>query len=50
MEKHQFIVFIFISILNLIALTYPLFLGNIKTNGLITLSKDPIKHLELVFV
>ena len=32
------------------ALTYLLPLGNIKTNGLITLSNYPIKYLELVFV
>ena len=30
--------------------TYPLILGNIKTNGLITSSKYPIKYLESVFV
>ena len=31
-------------------LTYPLILGNVKTNGLITSSKYPIKYLELAFV
>ena len=30
--------------------THPLILGNIKTNGLITLAKYPIKYLELFFV
>ena len=30
--------------------TYPLILCNIKTNGLITSSKYPIKYLESVFV
>ena len=32
------------------ALKYPLISGNIKTSGLITLSKSPIKYLKLVFV
>ena len=32
------------------ALINPLILGNMKINGLITLSKYPIKYLELVFV
>ena len=32
------------------ALKYPLVSGNIKTSGLITLSKSPIKYLKLVFV
>ena len=36
------------SALNIV--TYPLALGNIKTNCLITLSKYPIEYLELVFV
>ena len=36
--------------LTLKVLTYPLNLGNIKTNNVITLSKCPIKYLELVFV
>ena len=31
-------------------LTYTLILGNIKTNGLITSSKYPIKYLELFLV
>ena len=31
------------------ALTYPLILGNIKTNGFITSSKYSIKYLEWVF-
>ena len=31
-------------------LTYSLILGNIKTNGLVTSSKYPIKYLELFFV
>ena len=31
-------------------LTYPLILGNSKTNGLTTLSKYTIKYLEFVFV
>ena len=31
-------------------LTYPLILGIIKTNGLLTLYKYPIKYLELLFV
>ena len=30
--------------LTLKVLTYPLILGNFKTNGLMTLSKYPIKH------
>ena len=30
--------------------TYPLILDNIKTNGLINLSKYPTKYLELFFV
>ena len=29
---------------------YPLILGIVKTDGLIALSKYPIKHLELVFI
>ena len=37
-------------ILTLNVLTYLLALGSTKTNGLIILSKDPIKYLELVFV
>ena len=36
--------------LNLNVLTYPLILDIIKTNGLIVLSKYPLKYLELVFV
>ena len=36
--------------LTLNVLTYPLILGKTKTNGLITLSRYPIKYLELVFV
>ena len=36
------------SALNVI--TYPLFLGIIKTNGLISLYKSPIKYIELAFV
>ena len=36
--------------LTLNVLTYPLILGIIKSNGLIALSKYPIKYLELVFV
>ena len=35
--------------LNLNVLTYPLILDIIKTNGLIVLSKYPLKYLELVF-
>ena len=35
---------------NLKCLKYPLILVNIKTNGVITLSKYLIKYLELVFV
>ena len=35
--------------LTLNVLTYPPILGIIKTNGLIALSKYPIKYLELVF-
>ena len=31
-------------------LTYPLIVGNIKTNCLVTSSKYPIKYLELFFV
>ena len=31
-------------------LTYPLILGNINTDGIITSSKYPIEYLELVFV
>ena len=38
------------SSLALNIVTYPLAFGNIKTNGLITLSKYPIEYLELVFV
>ena len=30
--------------------TYPLILGNIRFNGLITVSKYPIKYLKLAFV
>ena len=44
---------LFLSLFTSLALndlTYPLILGNIKTNDLITLSKYSIKHLELVFV
>ena len=36
--------------LTLNVLTYALILGIIKTNGLISLSKYPIKYLELVSV
>ena len=36
--------------LTLNVLTYPLILGVIKTNGLMVLSKYPIKYLQLVFV
>ena len=39
-----------LSSLTLIVLTYPLILDNIQTDGLITLSKYPIKYLELIFV
>ena len=35
---------------NLNVLKYPFVLGNIKTNGFITLTKYPIKYLELTFV
>ena len=40
---------LFLSI-TLIVLMYPLILGEIKTNGLLTSSKYPVKYLELVFV
>ena len=36
--------------LTLSVIRYPLILGNAKTNGLITLSKYPVKCLELVLV
>ena len=49
-QKTLIFYFIYISIFNLTFLTYPLILGIIKTDGLIVLSKYPIKYLELVFV
>ena len=36
--------------LTLNILIYPIILGIIKTNGLMVLSKYPIKYLQLVFV
>ena len=51
MRKHIELLFSFLSSsLTLNVVTYPLILGNIKTNCLITISKYPIKQLELVFV
>ena len=41
---------LFLSSLTLNILTYLLILGNARANGLITLSKYPIKYLELVFI
>ena len=38
-----------VLLLSLKILTYPLLLGSIKTNGLTTSSKYPIKYLELFF-
>ena len=50
-QKDINLLFLFLSpSLTSYVLTYPLILGNIKTNGLITLSKYPIKYLQLVFV
>ena len=47
--KNINLIFLFSSpFLTLNVLTYPLILSNIKTNGLITLSKYQIKYLELV--
>ena len=44
------LLFLFLSLpLSSNVLTYPLILGNIKTNDLITSSDYPIKHLELFF-
>ena len=40
--------FLFLS-LPLKNLTYPLILGNIKTNGLINLSKYPTEYLKFLF-
>ena len=50
MEKHQIIVFTFISIFNFKYLNNPVILGNLKSNGLTSISKYPTKYLELVFV
>ena len=45
------LLFLFLSpVLSLNVLTYPLSLGNIKTNGFITSSKYPIKHLDFFFL
>ena len=50
-RKYIYLLFLFLSpSLSLNVLTYPFILGNIKTNGLITASKHPIKYLEIFFV
>ena len=50
-RKDVKLLFVSLSLsLTLNVLTYPLILGNIKTNGLITLSKYQMKYLELFFV
>ena len=48
--KTYFLLLSLSSSLTLNVLTYPLILSNIKTNGLIYLSKNPIKYLQTVFV
>ena len=51
LHKDINLLFLFLSSpLSLNILIYPLILGNIKTSGLTTSSKYPIKHLELFFV
>ena len=51
MRKDINLLFLFLSpSLTLKGLTYPLILSNIKTNGLTTLPKNPIKYLESFFV
>ena len=50
-RKDVKLLFVSLSLsLTLNVLTYPLILGNIKTNGLITLFKYQMKYLELFFV
>ena len=49
--SHHYLLFLSLSpSLTLNALTYPYILDNVETDGLITLSKYPIKYFELVFV
>ena len=43
-QRHYYIIF------SLKVLTYPLILGNMKSNGLITSSKYPFRYLGLLFV
>ena len=50
-QKYISLLFLYLSLYSTLnALTYPLILGIIKTNGLIVLSKYPIKYLESVCV
>ena len=50
MERHQFLFLSLSPSLTGNFLTYSIILGNIKTSGITTLYKHPIKCLELVFV
>ena len=50
MEKYNLLFSSLSPSFTLNVLTYPLILGIIKTNGVITLYKHPIKYLGLVFV
>ena len=53
MLKDINLLFLFLSLsppLSLKVQTYPTILGNIKTNGIITSSKYPIRYFELFFV
>ena len=50
MERNNLLFLLLFLSLTLDVSTYPLILGNIETNGLITLSKYPTNYLELVFV